>query len=46
MAEAPNPPEGREVRGHPKAGILIILGSLVIAGIAAYYDWVRRLPKD
>ena len=29
-----------------KKGITLILAGLVLAGIAAGYNWVRSLPKD
>ncbi len=29
-----------------KRGVLLILGGLIVAGIAAGYSWLRGLPKD
>jgi hypothetical protein len=49
-AEATSRATGKESAGtedaKSKRGIWLILGGLVLTGVAAGWSWLRRLPKD
>ena len=46
-AEQETAPPGAAAKPLPsKRGIFLLLGGLVVAGLAAGWSWMRGLPKD
>ncbi len=44
--EARQTPEGPATTTGSKKSVILILAGLVVAGLVAGWDWVRKLPKD